>query len=193
MNTFYTNKKGTREEEAGITTTNEKTDVCLHASALSAVGTKSASSNKAAGFTILFAVIIVSIITLLAATIAGIYQREARLRATSRASSVAFYNADSALECAMLHDRKTSAFATSSASGNVNCGGDSVSVSGSGSSYPYEFTFELNDTEDANVCAGVTVRKSLNGGREITRIESRGRDTCNSSDRQAERALRTAY
>lgn len=149
--------------------------------------------QKEDGFTVLLAVIIVSVVILLGVSIANIYEREAQLRATSRASSVAFYAADSALECAMFHDNATSAFATSSASGNVSCSGDTVGVSSSGNSYPYQFSFVLDDTQGANICAGVTVVKNFVDGRETTQIESRGRDTCVDSDRQAERALKTAY
>lgn len=181
-------------EEAGFTTTSEGQNESLLSFFLSAVGAKPASEQEEAGFTILFAVIVIAAVLTLGLTITGIFQRETLLTTSSQASSEAFYAADAALECAMYHDRKENTFATSSAPGNVDCAGASnVNVTKSGSSYPYEFTFRFDNTEGDNICAGVTVTKRISGGEEITQIESRGRDTCQENPRQAERALRTAY
>lgn len=221
MNTFYINKKGTREEKAGITTTSEGENESLLSFFLSAgiavtrekidlayallrqarskikacfyfLGALPEKNRPQAGFTILFAAIIVSVITLLGATIAGIYQREARLRATSRASTVAFYAADSALECAMFYDRDQDYFSTSTPNiSGVRCSGiQATDREASRSGNTYIRSFVLNSDE---ICAGVVVEKDTSVDPMITTIASRGRDTCNDSDRQSERALRTAY
>ncbi|MFH5832782.1 hypothetical protein [Halalkalibaculum sp. DA384] len=149
------------------------------------------------GFTILFAVIVVGAVTVLGATLAGIYQRSALLVTSSDASSRAFYGADTALECAMYYDTQHDSFSTTTADinfGEVECRGISASDTSYSGSGPYYRSFSLN-SDDERLCAEIYIEKETDGDGEIrTRIEARSRNTCGESARyRAERALRTAY
>jgi|AntRauTorcE11897_2_1112592.scaffolds.fasta_scaffold04037_5 hypothetical protein len=155
--------------------------------------TKSAS-KPIRGFAILLAVIIVAAVILLGTTITGIYQRQAILITSSEASTRAFYAADTALECALYHDDRENNFFPKSGAGNsIECAGDSSVSVNNCSTGSCDYTFTLDDTADADVCARVIIYKDSSGGEVITKMEARGRNTCEESDRQVERALRTAY
>jgi len=127
------------------------------------------------GFTLFIAVIITSIVILLGVTIAGIMQRDTLITASSRASTQAFYAADTALECALKWDnRGENQFASSS--DTIECAGDdSVSVSDSCPG-DCDFYFELDDEGDANVCAEVSIEKEPTGNGGYLQVQATGGD-----------------
>lgn len=150
--------------------------------------------DSKAGMTILYTVITIAAVITIGVSITGIYQRQSLLVSSSEASNKAFYAADAALECALEWDnRGEDEFADGA--NTIECAGDdSIPVGDCGGSCDY--SFELDDTADASVCAEVSIEKEVTGGVDdpvATRIEARGRNTCQTNDRQAERALRTAY
>lgn len=146
------------------------------------------------GFTVLYASIVVAIVLSLGLTIGGIFLRESLLVSSSVSSTKASYAADTGLECAMYWDRQEDAFPTSSNASNIQCPSgnnvnpDTDSSDGAGS---YDHSFQIDSDE---LCVGVTIEKiASSSGRTFTRIEARGRDTCDNTGRQSERALRSTY
>ena len=150
-----------------------------------------------AGFTLLMAVIITSVVIMLGVTISGILQRNALISASSKDSTEAFYAADTALECVMYYDRAQDAFGTSSdpisIEDTVKClGVDASDATTDGrTDYTYNRGFLLNSE---TICAGITIRKEeISSGNVRTFVEARGRNTCQDTNRRSERALKTAY
>src|SRR3989344_4914653 len=143
---------------------------------------------KNKGFTLFISIIVMGTLFLAAAGVIGLAVRQALISASGRESQRAFYVADTGLECALYWDVQNSsgisAFSTSTGS-VINCNNQNMTVGGTSVS-----TFTLNLNPDP-FCATVTVAKNDNGS---TRIESKGYNTCDTSNpRRVERAVRATY
>jgi Tfp pilus assembly protein PilX len=98
--------------------------------------------SKDSGFALLFAVITTSILLLVSFVVADLAYKELILTSTGQQSQIAFYTADSGIECALYWDLKNpnnpgiSAFATSTP-GAVTCNSQTV-VAGSETTLPSE-------------------------------------------------------
>jgi Tfp pilus assembly protein PilX len=163
---------------------------------------KKIKTNK--GYTMLFAVLVSSVVLSVGISILNINKKEYLLASSARESIVAFYAADSALECAAYHDLNQNRFSFSDYTTNVSCMGrapftpDATTIgapfsSNSGTTVA-RFDLNLNSIS----CATVIVTKSPTG----TSIESRGynigwnKDTskCNlASPKRVERVLYYTY
>lgn len=145
------------------------------------------------GFTLLIAIVLTGTLLLIATGVVSLAVRQARISDSGRQSQMAFYAADTAMECALYWDihnpSGNTAFDTSTGS-TVTCnkdgnnsgnhwvvGGNSVSTMGPVTFLPDPY------------CATVTVTKSGNS----TTIEAKGYNTCGSSLRRVERAVRATY
>ncbi len=135
------------------------------------------------GIALLIAVIIVSALLSIAVSLSSIMQRHVELSSLGRESQVAFYGADSGLECALYWDLEEGAFSTSSTS-NISCNDQPFTVGGNSIS-----TFTIQP-DGGTYCAEVRVEKSSTGS---TTIVSRGYNECDTDTRRVERALRTTY
>ena len=71
---------------------------------------KKNNNNSQRGFTILVAVITAGILLIIAMSIGGIALKEKILSASSKDSQIAFYAADTAMECALYWDQKKGVF-----------------------------------------------------------------------------------
>ena len=147
------------------------------------------STNK--GFTLFIAIIVMGTLLLVAVGLVSLAVRQALISASGRESQHAFYAADSGIECALYWDVQnpsgTSAFATSTSSG-INCNNQIMTVGGAPLS-----TFTFNFSPDP-YCAVITVTKAYVGSVLVTTIESKGYNTCDSSNpRRLERAVRAIY
>lgn len=144
------------------------------------------------GFTLFIAIIVMGTLLLIAAGITNLAVKQALISASGRESQVAFYAADTGIECALYWDVKNpagfSAFSTSTVS-LIDCNNSpNLSVGGGGNGSISTFSFTL--TPDS-YCAIVTVEKRIDGS---TKIESRGYNTCDSfNPRRVERAVRAIY
>jgi len=154
---------------------------------------KGASSLGERGFTLLFASLFSSLLLAIGIGIFNIVFKELILTASSKESQLAFYNADTGIECALYWDLRNSTFATSTRSNipdeGILCASDDIATSwivdpiGPNSAVT---TFNLT----TNSCATVTVTKSLND----TTIESRGYNTCDTSNpKRVERGIKVSY
>lgn len=147
------------------------------------------------GFTLLMSVLIASIVLSIGLGIAGIVLKQILLTSSSKESQFAFYSADSGIECALFHDIQNGFFPTSTDSGvpgsGVNCNGQDIATtwSISATSLQAVTTFSFNFSPQPH-CVTVVVTKDG----DTTRIESRGYNTCDTSNpRRVERAIRATY
>lgn len=152
-------------------------------------------ARRKAGFTVLFAVLMSSLLLAIGISIFNIVRKEQILSSAGRESQFAFYAADSGVECALFWDLDDNAFATSS-SKFIECNRDTLTdprndgnrfrVGGADTS---SFTIRFYP---ANSCATVTVTKGPASGDTV--IVSEGYNTCDENDeRRVERTLRVSY
>jgi len=153
---------------------------------------------KNRGFTLFMAVIVMGTLLLVAVGIVSLAVRQILISSSARESQYAFYAADTGIECALYWDVQNpsgvSAFSTSTSSTNITCNGPSLlPVGGGGSSMPtstFAFTFSPNEP----YCATVAVNKKYVSNVLVTTIESKGYNTCDTSNpRRVERAVRVTY
>ncbi len=178
---------------------------------------KNLSQQK--GFTLLFAVLVSTLVVSIGASIISIALRQTILSGTSRESQYAFYAANTVLECAFYWDLTNSGvfpvpgdnFDVADTS-TITCAGGNI-ITGVGfddhpetpreweqtsSSGENETTFfiEIKDqTTAATRCAQATVTKTDDGSGAITtRIEAKGYNTCDfTNPRTVERGLVQEY
>jgi len=166
---------------------------------------------KSKGFTLLFAVLIASVLLSVALVIFSQMYKTLLLSSASKESLAAFYAADSGVECVFYWDLKhepiatfpDGIFATSSKSVDYS-GSDSISCDGqkfnkswsfnpakTSTSATTNFSLSFSDTEG---CTEVTVSKIVNPDNTVnTTVESRGYNICADSPRKVQRAVRVTY
>lgn len=164
------------------------------------------------GYTLLFAVLVASVVLAIGISILNISKKEFLLSASARESTSAFYAADSGLECAVYFSDN---FATSSigvANASVDCIKQQLSYAAGTIQYESlgennkegRFTFDLK-MPNGNACAIVTAKlfyqdHPVLGYVPRTTIESRGYNigwdgtNCSqASPKRVERALRYTF
>jgi hypothetical protein len=160
-------------------------------------------ASLVSGFTMLIAIVTTSILLLVSFVVINVALKQLVLTYSGQESQYSFYNGDSGLECAMFWDLKngaTSAFDTGTA-GSVTCNGQTVTtgsqsvptvpaqqsrIGGGGVGAPTSI-FSITYPHG---CAIVRVTKNPDG---TTFIESRGYNTCSTSDRRFERGISITY
>lgn len=154
--------------------------------------------NKERGVALYVAITITGALVLISFAVVNLAIKQITISSSSRDSQAAFYAADSGTECALYWDVKGvgghSAFSTSTTSqiscGDIssNPGNDNITVGGVATS-----TFTLTFQPEP-YCAIVSVGKSYSGGIPHTHIESRGYNSCDSTNlRRVERAIEVDY
>ena len=147
------------------------------------------------GFTLFIAMVVTGTLLLIATGVASLAAKQSLISVSGRESQVAFYAADTGLECALYWDVKNplgeqSAFATSTGS-TIYCNRDAANPSNEwvvGGNAVSTFTMTFLPEP---YCAIVTVTKEVSGG---TTIESSGYNSCSSTNpRRVERAVRAIY
>ncbi len=124
-----------------------------------------------AGFTLLIAALIASIVLSLASAIFDIAQKQVALASLSQQSQYAFYAADTAAECALYWDVRYNYFATTTPSGASlpyapKCDGQSIALATPLSNHSYPYTITTPNLTAINLfsqkyCAQITVTKTL--------------------------------
>lgn len=150
--------------------------------------------NTQKGFTLFIAVLIGSLMLAIGFSIFNLTFKELLLTASARESQVAFYAADTGLECALYYDQRENKFDPSSVSRpTVSCilPGTQVIPSGSSTNKTWRWSFEVSP----DVCVKVEVNKvSGIGATSRTTIKSYGYNTCDSGDtKRTERGLQVTY
>jgi Tfp pilus assembly protein PilX len=151
--------------------------------------------NQESGFTLFVAMIVMGTLLLIGAGIVDLAVRQALISASGRESQIAFYAADTGIECALYWDVQNpsgfSAFSTTTTA-TIFCNKDANNQSNQwtvGGSYTSVIN-RINFLPEEG-CAIVTVTKGTNGS---TRIESKGYNTCSATNpRRVERAVRAIY
>lgn len=134
------------------------------------------------GITLILAVFVSSLALMLGMGVFTLFFGQIGFSSTAKESLLAFYAADSGIECALFWDTQNNSFSTSSAS-SIDCNGQSFNVGGvSGES---RFTINFGDGS----CAEVEVVKSLE-----TVITSLGKNICQAgSSKTLQRGLQVNY
>ena len=146
------------------------------------------------GYTLLFAVLVSSLVLSVGISILNISKKEFLLASSARESTTAFYAADSGLECAKYYDDLGYFDSPTPTVGDTKCALTTITtpiVNGN---------FQININNSA--CAIISVKKTLNTTTNVlvTNIESRGYNigwngsSCSSpSPKRVERALYYTY
>jgi Tfp pilus assembly protein PilX len=160
------------------------------------------SPHTTKGYALYTTIVLTALLIIVAYATANISIRQLQVSVSSADSQVAFYAADSGLECAMYADIKsgvTSPFATSTA-GSISCAGLTITtgsqsvptnpsqssvIGGGGVGNPTSIFYILTNPG----CAIVRVTKNATTS---TTIESRGYNTCLSGLR-FERGITVTY
>jgi len=168
------------------------------------------------GFTMLFAVLMASVLLAVGVSIFNISLKELKISSAVRESNLAFYTADSGRECAIYWDlyalhknggtgdfwgfattTKSLADKTVASDTDLSCGSGILdfSISKSGTSATTKFTVQLGTNPEQPYCADVSVVKTVEGdGAVNTTIVSQGHNTCDLTDPTAvERGIQVAY
>lgn len=153
------------------------------------------------GFTLFVAMVVTGTLLLVSAGVISLAVRQSRIANSGKESQLAFYAADTGIECALYWEVQNpagvSAFATSTGS-TINCNKDANNpsnewvVGGAATSY-FLMTF-LPDP----YCAIIEVSKvevvGADGTELKTVVTSKGYNTCDEySPRRVERAIRLSY
>ena len=171
--------------------------------------------KKNQGFALLMAVIVTGTLLLIVYALSNISLKELILTHAGRESQIAFYAADTGVECAMFWDLKNpggggvSAFDPFNGSSVIECNGNTIQagvgtvptvptasnslVGGGGAGNPtstFYINLEPNVPSQAGACAIVRVGKHQIGNIVRTIILSRGYNTCDLDNaRRLERGL----
>jgi hypothetical protein len=166
--------------------------------------------NSQKGFTILVAVVTAGILLIIAMSIGGIALKEQVLSIVNKESQVAFYAADTGMECALYWDQKKGSFApTTDANGNaliptgstaINCNNENITAT-LATPFPsddYSYTFKVSGIKvgDSGVttCSVVMVGKNISEPNKTkTDIYSYGYNTCDASLTRVERGIEGHY
>lgn len=159
--------------------------------------------NFKKGYTLLFAVLLTSVVLSISISIMTIARKEVILSSNARESFTAAYIADGAIDCAVYHIRYVGQF-TSPTNELIDCGTlTEIPVVRSDQGAYIRYTFYVADSGavDLDPCAKVTVDKYVAAPQRVV-IESRGYNigykesdqTCSMfHPRKVERAFRYSY
>lgn len=149
------------------------------------------------GFAMLFTVLIVSIILSLAVGIASITFKQNLLSSIAKDSQVAFFAADSGVECALYNDLiYNSAYYPRGTDPSLvppnlafPCPGMTFAIDLSSSANSY-FVYKEIPADPKKPCRVIAFDKRAVG---MNKIQSRGYSVCDNSPRQVERALEVQF
>lgn len=148
------------------------------------------------GYAILFTVVIVSAISVITAGLTNAAYKQLVLSSLAKDSQTAFYQADTAGDCALYADRKE-AFKTPPNifnTGSFTCGGVDLDVSVSGGGYTIYPTSAVDNSN--NPCFRIDVTKDSVSAAPLvkTTISAKGYNICNTSNsRTVEREIQINY
>ncbi len=148
-------------------------------------------SNR--GFALVISVIITSVVLAVGIALIDIAYKQVLLSSSAKNSQYAFYNADSALECALYWDQKSNAFDYSAplASGSITCDTRAISNYASNVSGARRVTTFDIPCATGGSSATITIYKQSSGS---TDLYSNGYNTCDASNAtRIERGLKARY
>jgi Tfp pilus assembly protein PilV len=152
---------------------------------------KKLSFKNPRGFTLLVAIIFASVILSVGLALTDIAYKQVTLAQAAQQSQYAFYNADSAMECALEEDQVYNVFsyASGATSGTFVCEGQTVTYSNPVTSPTRTATFSIPCTGGGSN-ATVQIYKAAGS----TNFYANGFNNCNAADAQRlERGLKAKY
>ncbi len=154
--------------------------------------------KKNEGFAMLFTVLVISIMLAIGLGIADLTYKQSLLSNEARDSQLAFYQADSGVECGMYYDlhqgqlpRGTTVQGSDGAAGapqQFTCGDNTMTLV-PGQSFTDHFVYQ-EDITGNQPCFSVTFDKT---DPVKNMVKSRGFSTCNATAQQVERGLQVQY
>lgn len=158
-------------------------------------------STAEAGFAMLFTVLVISVILAIALGISDITFKQTILSNLAKNSQLAFYQADSGVECGMYYDTTVGQFPPSTEENpdgttvdkvpqQLTCGSNTLSLVPAQSHTNY-FVYQ-EDISGNSPCYNITFDKTYTAT-EKNRVSSRGFSTCLSTPQQVERGLNLSY
>lgn len=187
-----------------MTSKNFQHKICNPASSAGRLQPRLVGGQAKKGFAMLFSVLISSMLVVIGLSIFNITLKELTISTSGRESQIAFYAANSGMECALYWDLKQNAFATSTDDYNnrivaeniiANCNGVPVNSAPSMSGSEAVTSASNIQVTDANgSCFDITISKTpdVSAGKMTTTIESQGKNICGTSGRRVERGLRAS-
>lgn len=154
--------------------------------------------TQQSGFAMLFTVLIISIILSLAVGISSITFKQGLLSSIAKDSQVAFFTADSGLECGLLYDLMNTGGAYHFPRGRApnsitlttfSCNNLQFQISVAESSMNYIVFREVVSNQN-NPCRTIVFNKTHATEKKV---QSRGYNICRNVPRQVERALEAKY
>ncbi|PIR69665.1 MAG: hypothetical protein COU47_02045 [Candidatus Niyogibacteria bacterium CG10_big_fil_rev_8_21_14_0_10_46_36] len=154
--------------------------------------------NKA-GFTLLLSLLVISIVLAISLSVFGIIVREISLSTSARESRLAFYGANTGVECAIYWDFVQGSFASDTPPSVITCNGQDFTVGGAETSVLNNLTldngscaFEVTVTKSCVSDVGGCTTGNEPNKRILTTIRSRGHNTCTEGF-VVERGLQAQY
>lgn len=132
------------------------------------------SKQARQGYTLLFSILVTSLVVSIGVSILNIARKELVLAAGAKESQIAVYSADNGLECAVYWDGYGSFSTSSPGAGFVTCEGHLVPISMEYSPGASAATTTMSFLFDGGRCADVAVVKFYTDGYLNTRVTSRG-------------------
>lgn len=154
------------------------------------------NSKNNSGFVILFTVLISSVVLLVALGVSSVATKELVLTLSAKEGHLAFFAADTGLDCALYYDRGKNIFIEFPTVTSVSClTGTSIPVNQTTAT---TFNFTYDTTPNSQSCFIVTIDKDadIGGGARGTVITSRGYNICTTNannPRLVERKLEAVY
>lgn len=143
------------------------------------------------GYALLFTIMIISVISVITAGLLNAATKQLILSSLAKDSQIAFYQADTAGDCALYFDLTNTPEEIESYIGKTfTCGGFDLDVSGSTEEYllsPPQYISESSDP-----CFRINVKK--NATTEATEVSAKGYNICDlDNPRAVERAITVRY
>jgi len=150
--------------------------------------------KKQKGFAMLFTVMIVTLMLSIGISISSLSFKQGILSNLAKDSQIAFYQADTAIECGLYYDINLNIFPLgtdpSSVTPVILCGDSEFSLQTQQSSIDY-LVYAQNVTDTKKPCATILFDKLTRSGASV--VQGKGYNVCASGIRQVERALEVAY
>ena len=147
------------------------------------------------GFAMLFTVLIVTLILSIALGISNVTLKQTILSSLARDSQIAFYQADTAVECGMYYDTNLS-FPEGTGPSNIGgpffCGNDRFEINVSQSDVNY-LVFNQVPASQSDRCSTIIFDKKTKLATNEAIVQGLGYNTCATTTRQVQRALQVTY
>lgn len=147
---------------------------------------------RSRGFTLLISVVLSSVALAVGIALLDIAYKQVILASSARQSQTAFYNADTALECALYWDQQQNAFSYATPLASISCNNATITVTSDQSpSPPSPRVRSFIVSCPGGSSASTTIYKWNTGS---TSIYASGYNTCDPTNiRRIERGLKVTY